>query len=360
MPDVSSIDIQSEVQWYMRPYLLDFIIEAHHAFRLLPDTLYLAINLLDRYCSRRVVYKRHYQLVGCAALFIAAKYNDKKENVPTIKELKTMCCKQYDEDMFLQMEWHVLQTLNWQVGHPTVDAFLQIALEEEAPQKDAEVEHMTWYLCELALFHRDFVSVRPSVLARSALALARCILGRPQVAQSEWACRYDSTVILNLANFLSQPSKVLVRKYSYGNVSCVAQTVEYFLQQQQSQQKAAAEAQERQRALEQSHRLSQQIHSVPHLAVDTSAQQMAYLQPQTPQKVTAVDSFVNTHGAAVMQNGCLTPPITPENEHLVSKQYTAWPQPQSGLAVPQQHASQFPPTPTPMSVVQQTFPVASY
>ncbi|KAI6952582.1 hypothetical protein KC329_g19189, partial [Hortaea werneckii] len=130
MPDIQSIEIQTEIQWFMRPYLLDFLLEAHHAFQLLPETLHLAVNLLDRYCSRRVVYKRHYQLVGCAALLIAAKYGDRKERVPTIRELKSMCCSLYDDDMFTQMEWHVLQTLNWIVGHPTVTSFLQLALTE--------------------------------------------------------------------------------------------------------------------------------------------------------------------------------------------------------------------------------------
>ena len=105
----------------MRPYLLDFLIEAHSAFQLLPESLFLTVNLLDRYCSKRVVYKRHYQLVGCAALLIAAKYGDKKDKVPTIKELKSMCCSLYDDDMFLQMEWHVLSTLGWAIGHPTVE-----------------------------------------------------------------------------------------------------------------------------------------------------------------------------------------------------------------------------------------------
>jgi len=108
LADVASIDIQQEIQWFMRPYLIDFLIEAHAAFQLLPETLFLAVNLLDRYCSRRVVYKRHYQLVGCAALLIAAKYGDRKERVPMIKELKSMCCSLYDEEMFTQMEWHVL------------------------------------------------------------------------------------------------------------------------------------------------------------------------------------------------------------------------------------------------------------
>ncbi|KAK7518952.1 G1/S-specific cyclin CLN2 [Phyllosticta citriasiana] len=283
MPDVNSIDIQTEIQWFMRPYLLDFLVEAHAAFQLLPETLFLAVNLLDRYCSRRVVYKRHYQLVGCAALLIAAKYGDRKERVPTVRELKSMCCSLYDDEMFTQMEWHVLQTLNWVIGHPTVDSFLQIALNEN--QYDAEVEHMTWYICEIALFHKEFVSIRPSVLARSALALARCVLGRSQARQSDWASSYDSVVVLNLSNHLYQPSQVLSRKYASVHLSCVSTTVEEFLQRQ---------AQIARRNI---------TPPTPVLENEKTVDSDNY--PSTPQK---------NHYDAVMQHGCLTPPITPDND----------------------------------------------
>ncbi|KAF2454268.1 cyclin-like protein, partial [Lineolata rhizophorae] len=288
LPDVNSIDIQTEIQWYMRPYLLDFLIEAHAAFQLVPDTLFLAVNLLDRYCSRRVVYKRHYQLVGCAALLIAAKYGDKKERVPTIRELKSMCCSMYDDDMFIQMEWHVLQTLNWVIGHPTVDGFLQIALND--PSYEQEVEHMTWYICEIALFHKEFVSVRPSVLARSALALSRCILGRSQAAQVEWAGNYDPVTALNLSNHLAQPSQVLSRKYASMHLSSVSTTVEEFLHRQAQLARRLAPP-------------------TPPVVTPVEEQKPvdAYGGPLTPQK---------NHYNSVVQHGCLTPPITPESDQF--------------------------------------------
>ncbi|KAL7274776.1 hypothetical protein RUND412_002313 [Rhizina undulata] len=230
LPDVASIDIQTEIQWFMRPYLLDFLIEAHTAFSLLPETLFLSVNLLDRYCSKRVVYKRHYQLVGCAAMLIAAKYGDKKDRVPTIRELKSMCCNLYDEDMFIQMEWHVLQTLGWVVGHPTMDSFLQMVLQEVS--YDPEVESMARYLSEIALFHKEFVSVRPSVMARSSLALARHILGRPVPRHSEWAGTYDTNVLVLLSQQLVRPSQILVRKYSSPEFSCVSTILEDFMARQ--------------------------------------------------------------------------------------------------------------------------------
>ena len=75
--------------------------------------MFLAVNILDRYCSKRVVYRKHYQLVGCTALLIAAKYGECSKKVPHIKELASMCCSLYDEDMFIQMERHIMVTLDW-------------------------------------------------------------------------------------------------------------------------------------------------------------------------------------------------------------------------------------------------------
>lgn len=87
----------------MRPYLIDFLVEIHSQYRLRPETLYLAVNIADRYTSKRIVYKRHYQLVGCAALWIAAKFEDAKDRVPTVQDLCAMTCNAYDASAFIQV-----------------------------------------------------------------------------------------------------------------------------------------------------------------------------------------------------------------------------------------------------------------
>ncbi|THC98907.1 hypothetical protein EYZ11_001620 [Aspergillus tanneri] len=283
LPDVESIDIQTEIQWFMRPYLLDFLIEAHTAFQLLPSTLFLTINLLDRYCSKRVVYKRHYQLVGCAALLIAAKYGDKKDRVPTIKELKSMCCSLYDDDMFVQMEWHVLQTLGWTIGHPTVDSFLQVAVLDTP--YDPEVEHMALYIAEISLFHREFVSKPSSDLAKASLALSRCILNRPQPRHTEWASQYDSMTLVGLSQQLHQPSQVLSRKYSSTHYSRVSKMLEQFLARQ----------------------ASVASYTPPSPPSDVNTESKPYdgeIGLATPQKAPP----------SGMPHGYITPPITPEND----------------------------------------------
>ena len=281
----------------MRPYLLDFLIEAHSAFQLLPETLFLTVNLLDRYCSKRVVYKHHYQLVGCAALLIASKYGDKKEKVPTIKELKSMCCSLYDDDMFLQMEWHVLSTLDWNVGHPTRDSFLRLALKDDV--HDAETENLTLYILEMALFHRDFVSKHSSTLAFAALALARHILNRPQAHASEPASRYCQTTLVELSQTLHQPSDILSRKYASCRYSAVSRTLASFLTEQAA---AAATA-----------------------AAVTSASCSTAQAPPSPPSELLSDSksgYAERYGLSTQtklqlqthaQHGYPTPPITPDD-----------------------------------------------
>lgn len=126
MSSTQSMDQQPEIRWHMRPCLVDFLVEIHFTFRLRPETLYLTLNIVDRYVSRRIVYIKHYQLVGCAALWIAAKFEDAKERVPTVQDLVQICRETYEESAFIQMEGHVLSTIQWTLGHPTAEAWLRL------------------------------------------------------------------------------------------------------------------------------------------------------------------------------------------------------------------------------------------
>ena len=297
----------------MRPYLLDFIIEAHSVFQLMPETLFLAVNLLDRYCSKREVFKRHYQLVSCAALLIASKYGDKKEKVPTIKELRSMCGSLYDDDMFLQMEWHILSTLGWIIGHSTVDSFLRLAVKDAV--YDPEAENLALYISEISLYHREFVSKLSSSAALSSLALARHILGRPQARQNEYASNYCQTTLVELSQKLHQPSAILARKYASSRYSAVSRTLEEFLAAQ-----AAIVVQPPTPPCE---------IAPPSPAKSNYVESFAYSTPQKPQQQQTVMAY-----------GYPTPPITPEEEYF-----------QKGNQIPHHYG---PPTPTPSGTAQST------
>lgn len=65
---------QEEVTETMRTILLDWIVDIHLKFKMFPQTLFIVVAIIDKYLTMRNVRKVELQLVGSAALLIAAKY----------------------------------------------------------------------------------------------------------------------------------------------------------------------------------------------------------------------------------------------------------------------------------------------
>ncbi|GAA5879687.1 hypothetical protein JCM3774_002408 [Rhodotorula dairenensis] len=216
MANAELIDQQPELRWHMRSYLVDFLVEIHLQHRLRPETLYLALNIVDRYISKRIVFKKHYQLVGCAALWIAAKFEDAKDRVPTLPELVDMCCNAYDEKAFVQMERHVLQTIQWAVGHPSAEAWLRLACVTGSLE-DARTQHLARFLMELTLFHREFIQFYASDLSLASLLLARHMLGKTRRPHDESEPVLRVMLMLDelLGEHLEEVSPVVLKKYSW-------------------------------------------------------------------------------------------------------------------------------------------------
>lgn len=231
MSSATAMDQQPEIQWHMRPCLVDFLVEIHFTFRLRPETLYLTLNIVDRYVSRRIVYTKHYQLVGCAALWIAAKFEDAKERVPTLTDLVQICRETYDESAFIQMEGHVLATIQWTLGHPTAEAWLRFyccgSFEESA-----QVQHVARFLMEITLFYREFIKYTPSAIALASLILARFICSQPRRIYDEPSEVIEIVELLDnrLAKHVADLSETLVKKYSFPFYSKASTlTVQWYL-----------------------------------------------------------------------------------------------------------------------------------
>ncbi|KAG0244743.1 hypothetical protein BGW41_006301 [Actinomortierella wolfii] len=215
MPVPEHMDLQPELTWDLRPLLVDFLIEIHNHFHLQPETLYLAMNMMDRYLSKRVVYKKHYQLVGMTSLWISSKYEDSKEKLPSVSQLCKLCSNTYDEAAFITMERHILKTLDYNLGHPTAEAFLKKDLEFSGTD-DTVVGHVAQFLMELSLFQRCFLSFGSSTIASAALFLARNICRKQIVIPTDpnvFSC------IQYLDNSLTNVSKTVHEKYARPRLS---------------------------------------------------------------------------------------------------------------------------------------------
>ena len=67
---------QTDINAKMRSILVDWLIEVHRKFELTPETLYLTINIVDRFLSIMAVSRRELQLVGISSMLIASKYEE--------------------------------------------------------------------------------------------------------------------------------------------------------------------------------------------------------------------------------------------------------------------------------------------
>ena len=55
----------------MRSILVDWLIEVHLKFKMVPETLYIAVQVLDRFLEIKQVRRSQLQLVGVAALLVS-------------------------------------------------------------------------------------------------------------------------------------------------------------------------------------------------------------------------------------------------------------------------------------------------
>lgn len=75
-PITSYLDNDNQqINAMMRSILVDWMVEIQENFELNHETLYLAVKLTDMYLSLADVNKESLQLVGAAAIFIAAKFD---------------------------------------------------------------------------------------------------------------------------------------------------------------------------------------------------------------------------------------------------------------------------------------------
>lgn len=63
---------QPDITSAMRAILVDWLVEVREEYKLRNETLYLAVNYLDRFLSSMSVLRGKLQLVGTAAILLAA------------------------------------------------------------------------------------------------------------------------------------------------------------------------------------------------------------------------------------------------------------------------------------------------
>ncbi|XP_078445017.1 G2/mitotic-specific cyclin S13-7-like [Wolffia australiana] len=222
------MDSQTALNAKMRAILADWLIDVHFRFELMPETLFLAFHIIDRYLTLETVPRRELQLVGVAALLIACKYEEIW--APEIDDFICIADKAYSRDQILAKEKRILDKLEWNLTVPTPYVFLVRFLK--AATADQELERMVFFLAELGLMQYSMIRYTPSMLAASAVYAARCTLNRlPLWSETlEQHSGYSEQDLTDSARLLAgfhasateSKLKVVFKKYSNPDLGAVA------------------------------------------------------------------------------------------------------------------------------------------
>lgn len=187
-PNADYMEHQEDLEWKMRGILVDWLIEVHTRFHLLPETLFLAVNIIDRFLSTKVVQLDRLQLVGVTAMFIASKYEEVLS--PHVANFRHVADDGFTEDEILSAERYVLTALNYDLSYPNPMNFLRRI--SKADNYDIQTRTLGKYLMEISLLDHRFMNYLPSHVAAASMFLARAILER-----GEWVC-LGSSMAFNL------------------------------------------------------------------------------------------------------------------------------------------------------------------
>ena len=122
LPSQSYMGRQGDINEKMRGILVDWIIEVHLRFKLLPETLFLTINLIDRYLEKTQIMRTRLQLVAVAALLIASKYEE--IYVPDLNDFVFISDNAYTREEIIEMERSMLVKLEFSITTPSSYRFL--------------------------------------------------------------------------------------------------------------------------------------------------------------------------------------------------------------------------------------------
>lgn len=114
---------QTDIKPMNRMYLIEWIIDVHRRFRLLPETLYTTVSLIDRFLSMQHISKRQLHILGTVALLICTKYEEIYP--PDCRELQIVSEGKYSRSELLYWEIEVLNVIKFEVGITSQYFFLE-------------------------------------------------------------------------------------------------------------------------------------------------------------------------------------------------------------------------------------------
>ena len=153
--------------------VIHWIISVSERFELLPETLYLTINIFDRYLEKKTLLKKNLQLIASTCLLIASKYEE--IYAPEIRDLVYISKGLFNKDNIINIEYDILKCLNFNLLTVSPYIFL-VRFFFISGNDNIKVFYLASYILEICLTDVNFCKNKSSLKACVVLYISRKII----------------------------------------------------------------------------------------------------------------------------------------------------------------------------------------
>ena len=160
-------NFQIDINEKMRVILFDWIVDVHLKWKLLPETLYLTFNLIDRFLGVKLTSREELQCVGVSALLIACKYEE--IYFPDLSDFREITDNSFAKKDILSKEYDILRHLNFDITIPSALRFFEVFNIHIKLDEKQKIYAM--FLLELSIFNYQMIKYKPSLIAAGVMML---------------------------------------------------------------------------------------------------------------------------------------------------------------------------------------------
>ncbi|KAF9148695.1 hypothetical protein BG015_009558 [Linnemannia schmuckeri] len=211
-PAIGYLESRPRDAWSVRRICVDIACRVCDSLNTIGETVFLAVNLLDRYLSCHTLQSNYHQprilIVTC--VLIASKFEERNpfaRVIDFLHILERLGLPLLDPAVFRAGERHLLQLFDYKLGWPGPLSFLRRC--SRADNCDQAARLVAKYILEAILVDERFVLYRPSLQAAAALYIGRSMQGREDwpailVEYSGYSFTEMEPVVLDMISFLSE------------------------------------------------------------------------------------------------------------------------------------------------------------
>ena len=223
---------QKEIDINNRLLLVEWMISLHYSFKLLQETLYLSVNILDKYIACTYVELREFQLIAITSMFIACKIEEVLP--PTANDFLYISKNKYDLKNIILMEFLILKALKFDILFTCPMTILNkvyyLNLKYDLnPIRNKKIFYLCNFLMEVCLLEHKMTCYTYLYISIASLFCSRKIFNeKPFLSKANFK-QLDNNILLEcikeifiiLKKYITSNLNALKNKYSDEKFLCV-------------------------------------------------------------------------------------------------------------------------------------------